>query len=81
MPRMMELTDLINDSAPVVVPASAVASTIRSWYGGPGVMLTADASMIDEFHEALNEQDDEAARDLAAELAVAFIEVQTTAGY
>jgi len=63
-----------------VIPVSVVGRTIRSWYSS-AVSRIEDSDTIDEFHEALNEQDYELARDLAAELGVGFDEVLTTPGY
>lgn len=82
MDRMIELTDLTEqDPTPIVVPVSAVGRTVRGWYPANGFTRQDEIEMVDEFHEALNEQDYELARDLAAELGIGFDEVQTTPGY
>lgn len=80
MTRMIELTDTLTETTQTV-EASAVRRTLRAWYGEATASLAADSDLIDEFHEAINEQDDELARDLAAQLGVGFDEVATTPGY
>lgn len=73
MTRMIKLTDtLTGETATVLV--YDVANAIRNWYGGPGPMLSADSSAIDEFQAALKAGAYEA-RELAAFLAVGFDEV------
>lgn len=77
MSRMIELNDLDREGHVEVVPVSAVGHTIRSWYGS-ATALAEDVDTIDELHEALNEQDDEAAREIAAQLGVGFDEAPPT---
>jgi hypothetical protein len=73
MTRMIELNDLDREGHAAIVPVSAVGRTIRSWYGS-ATARAEDSDLIDELHEALNEQDYETARDVAAELGVGFDE-------
>jgi len=75
MTRMIELTDLMEDDHVETVRVERVAATIRRWFGGRGVMLTADADMIDELQEALLVQDYAEARAISDEIAVGFDEV------
>lgn len=72
--RMIELTDLDREGHLEIVPVNKVGNTIRGWYSSPTAM-TEDDVKIDEFAEALAEQDDDLARDLAAELGVGFDEL------
>ena len=80
MADMIELTDALDDNDKVyaVVPVEQVAAIIREWYPADGYFARqSDLDKIDEFQAALIAEDDEAARELAAELAVGFDHVQT----
>jgi hypothetical protein len=73
MTRMIELTDLRSE-VNTTVRVDRIGPTIRRWYGdSPNLAL--DDDLIEELHEALNAQDYEAARDVAAELGIGFDEV------
>jgi hypothetical protein len=80
MKYMIELNDLDREGHSVIVPVSKVGATIRGWYGSPTAM-TEDDVKIDELHEALNEEDYETARDIAAELGVGFDHVQVSSSH
>lgn len=72
--NMIELTDQMdgNEQPYAVVPVDQVAATIREWYPADDHVRPSDLEKVDELQAALLAEDDEAARELAAELAVGF---------
>jgi hypothetical protein len=82
MTRTIALADLFADGETVtaVVPASKVREAVRAMYGSES-MFAVDARLVDEFHEAINEQDDLLAANLAAQLGIGWEEVSAEEGF